>query len=674
MKRSLKIVVPVLAVVLGLAAWILLGLPSESSRESLGQGEGRELSDQPYIRAAHWFGEAWPVNFWHTDLESLARKHFRMMQEDGFNTVVFVVPWPGFAPDPRSGQLDEERVQRLRELMMLADEMGLMTILRISYAWDWLDRSSGERLMQLWLDEEYYRGWLAYIEALWSAVEDVPGFQFGFFSWEDLWAVTGLGNADEALRMAAAHQSGFSTWLIEEKGLDRAREAYGLVAETESEVVIPERRDPAYALFLEFVSEAWIDRFFEPARERFPKLSMEIRIDSDPIYDGERIVEWFDHRPNWELPGAEWVTLYWSPAMGGENRGETLSPETAADRLTWWLDQVAEHAGPRQIFIGQFLFEDFTPGYESNGRIPRSRIPRFLDLASGVLQGRSGGVGLWTWTDYAHGAVANPEFHAGLEGWDVVGHAVMNSNGLRMETGSSIATDLARFSYSLADQPDLARLCVRASAPEGAALKIFLDDREGQAGILEFESAEQQQRCVEHDLSARRLRLEANGELHVHAVQSDGFVQRSGIRDQRFELKEVGSAYRRLNAKLQQRPALHRPRHDDGWMGRVLYERHSLQPESRVLYLDTHLPENWPVSPDLRIVVNGEHLDDVPCGADAPAHIRLSESALKDREVNLHIEASEVHQPSGDARRLGCHIRDLSFIQEGGRPDEAPEL
>ncbi|NKI34127.1 hypothetical protein HFP89_02970 [Wenzhouxiangella sp. XN79A] len=629
-----------------------------------------ERAADPYIRAAHWFGEAWPVNFWNTELEAIAERDFQRLLDDGFNTVVFLVPWPGFAPDPRSGELDPERVARLRGLMQQADAMGLKTILRISYAWDWIDPGAAERLMQLWQDETHYRAWLDYIEALWQAVGDVPGLQFGFFSWEDLWTVTWFGQAPEAIRREAARTTGFEAWLLDRYDIDEAVERFGLTTDPSGRVLIPERRTPAYALFLEFMSEAWIERFFEPARARFPKLSMEIRIDSDPIYDGEEIIGWFDHRPVWSLPGADWVTLYWAPGMGGENRGELLSPELAADRLARKLDEVAEHAGPRQIFIGQFLFEDFTPGYESNGRIPHEDVSEFLNRAAEVLQGRTGGVGVWTWADYAHDAIANPEFFVGLAGWTTTGAVELNGADLHLGDGATLATDLRRFAYSIEGRPDIAELCVAATAVDGTArLDAFQGGGQDAFAALEF-AGPRQRVCVEHELGARRLRLEADGAVTLHEVNSTGFVQRSGIRDRDFELKDTGRAYRALNAALEVQPRLLQPRFDDGWMGAMLIEEFTPRRPVDALRLDTFLPEDWPEAPMLTVTVDGRHLAEIPCGERGADPLQLPTTFAAGGTIRVRIESSAVHSPSGDARELGCLITDLSFGPAGDRPVE----
>lgn len=671
MKRSLILTALALAVVLAM----LIGLRPSMDRVGHDRPQVERtlppLSDQTYLRAAHWFGHDWPVNFWNTDLEAIARDHFEMILDDGFNTVVFLVPWPGFAPDPLSGELDPERVRRLRSLMKLADEMGLKTIVRISYAWDWLDRASGGRLLHLWLDDGHYLGWLEYVESVWQAIEDVPGLQFGFFSWEDLWAVTSLGEADERMRRQAAVDSGFADWLIETHGLAQAGEKLGQDLDGVEDIIIPHRRETAHALFLEFVSQAWINRFFLPAQERFPRLSLEIRIDSDPIFDGDELVGWFDHRPNWNLPGADWVTLYWSPAMGGKNQGETLTPEIGAERLAWWLDEVAEHGGMRQIFIGQFLAEDFTPGYEMNGRIPHEDIPRFLELAGEVLQRRTGGVGLWTWTDYAHDAVANPDFFAGKAGWETSEGVVLRDGMLEMPDGEWIATELARFFYQLPDGTTEARLCIRAQAENDSRLLLIENGQDQPFAELSI-GQELERQCISQTLAARHLRLVAEGAINVHQVNSTGFVQPSGIRDLEFKHKPVAQAYRTLNAGLKYRPNLLRERYEDGWMAAELVEIHEVGPDSKMLNLQTYLPDDWPHAPSLTVTVAGELLAEVACVSGGHYTLELPDQVEQQESVSVRIEASAVHQPDGDDRRLGCHLLDLSIRPAGDQPGAGP--
>ena len=625
--------------------------------------QGLDHASETYIRAAHWFGGSWPVGFWNTDLRARAESDFALLRDDGFNTVVFLVPWAGFAPDPLSGELDDQRVQLLRDLMDLAQDMNLQVILRVSYGWDSLEQGEdGARMAAVWLSEAYRQGWLQYLESLWDAVGDHPALMFGFFSWEDLWAVMNFPGATLAQRLAGASDSGFRDWLKERAELDEVSERFRVDFERWEEVPIPTRREPAFRYFLKFINQAWIERFFVPAQTRFPSLSMEVRIDSDPVWDGETLLEWFSHEAAWDLPGAEWVTLYWAPSMGGENRGEILEPEEAARRLQWWLQRVAGGAGSRKIFIGQFLAEDFTPGYEQNGRLARDEVGRFLELAAPVLRDHAAGVGLWTWTDYGHDQIRNPDFSAGLKGWRHH-QDVFNDDGvLRLGNGHWLIAEL-QSAHHADGGPSVSRLCVRGRATNeaGALLVSPGPDRIEQPGRLNFGESESVE-CLEYPVRGiQELRLDVDGGLSIDSATSISFVQKSGMRDLDFQPKAVARYYRALNHSLGSSQAAEQPRYEDGWMGRQLRKRMDADAEGAGrLHLQTYLPPDWPVSPELRVSIDGRYVGTVACRVEGDYKFELSDEPAAN--VMLAIEASQTHQPPGDARRLGCHITSLRLI------------
>lgn len=614
-----------------------------------------ERSAAPYIKAAHWFGDGWPVNLWNTDLEAVARSDFQKIQDDGFNTIVFLVPWPGFAPDATSGVLDEVRVQRLKNLMNLANELGLMSILRVSYAWDALDDSSGLRLKSLWLDDSIYQGWLSYLEALWLALGDVPGLQFGFFSWEDLWAIISVAEAELSHRQSVAAQLGFDGWVKSRYTESELQETFGVTSN--NPLPIPHRRERAFALFLEYVNEAWIERYFKPAQEKFPKLSMEIRIDSDPIYDGDELVDWFHHTNAWELPGAEWVTLYWSPAMGGQNTGEELTPEEAAFRLHYWLGQVAEHAGPKHIFIGQFLAEDFTPGYEMNGRVPRDQVGEFLELVAPILNVQASGVGLWTWKDYAHDAVPNPQFFAGLERWSSATEELLTDQGVLLSNGQALKFMTHLHEYHAPGGPEQASLCVRArsAAEDSANLIIYQGHSTSGLELGNFVFHEDEvSHCVDHTTDVLSFIFQADGGVLLREVNSVGFVQISGMRALDRSAKSVARSYSALNAQLTRRPQIQRPMYDDGWMGRYWRESLMAPSDSAAFILNTHLPDDWPVSPNLTVAINGQPQGTWPCIANGEYRMMTAELTRDQAMIDLSIESDAIHAPMGDQRALAC--------------------
>jgi hypothetical protein len=510
-----------------------------------------------YLRAAHWFGEEWAPNFWNTDLESTAEKDFRAIRSDGFNTIILVLPWSGFAPSATSGALAAERVTQLRLLIRLARKCGLGVILRAGYKWSAGVGYSDARDMRAWTDPKIYAGWLDYFGALWTAIGDEPNLLFGFFSWEDLWDVTELGSEMPELRRTSAAATGYRDWLKSNRSLDAVSTVYRSKFSNWEEVPVPRRDEPAFALFFEFIDRAWIEKFFRPTRARFPKLSMEIRVDSDPIWDGPgNLVRWHSHQSAWQLPEAEWTTIYWSPAMGGENRGETLTPTEAATRLRRMLTSVRAVTGARPIFIDQFLVEDFSPGFEQNGRLSRSSVPRFLNEARPILEQFSGGYGLWAWRDYYHNAIANPDFASRWSGWSHSAGAKLNDLPpfASMAGGDWLEHVIGIDDFYAPKGLTVVELCVVAASAPKASTRLTVSDSHANQhlGNLEFGPTPRQQ-CLDYRPAAiNTLRLGATDSIVIRNVRASGFAQPSGIYEPDGTPKPVRAAWRTLNAELGQ--------------------------------------------------------------------------------------------------------------------------
>jgi hypothetical protein len=656
--RPLSALLLTVAIVLAAALVLRAPSPPVAPIPDLATPRGED----EYVRAAHWFGDGWAVNFWNTDLERRAERDFRRIREDGFNTLVLVVPWPGFAAEPNSGELDENRLERLQGLLRLAHSMQLQTVLRLSYAWDSLAEDGSSRLLGLWTDDRVYQGWLAHLESLWNALGDEPNLQFGFFSWEDLWAVVSFSDADPAERLLAAQATGFQAWLRTHRDLGSVSERFGVEFAGWQEVPIPARREPAFKLFLEFIDSAWIQRFFLPAQQRFPRLSMEIRVDADPVWNGDELLDWHSHESAWNLPGADWTTIYWSPAMGGLNQGETLTPEEAAQRLEGMLGRIKQHTGARQIFIGQFLAEDFTPGYERNGRIPREQLGRFLDLAREPLYNLAGGYGLWAWMDYRHDAIANPEFHQGLDGWKASTSVEASRDGVRVPAGEWLSYSLTSHHYHTPGGPETAELCVEGRSSDRTPAKLQVEDAHNSQPLGEFELTESARvRCLSMPVQPfSELRFSAESAVVVRSIHSSGFVQPSGIRDLQGSLKPAGQLYQALNRELAYVPALHQPLFEDGWMGHGLSMTINLPAGgTHQLQFRTHLPAGWPATPTLSVSIDGDLRTRAECLDGALVKLPLPAASSRSGRARLRIDSSMTHTVEGDQRALGCVISEL---------------
>ena len=617
-----------------------------------------------YLRGAHWFGDGWAVNFWNTRLRDRAARDFAMLRADGFNTVVLVVPWPGFAPSPREGGVDTERRQRLAALVDLAGDAGLNVVLRVGYAWDAAVERSGQWLMRLWTEDDVRRAWIRHIAALWKVAEDRPHVRFAFISWEDLWAVEGLGEGTPEQRLEAAQSTGYQDWLRRWSTLETVSARYGRPFQRWEEVPIPQRMEPAFGLFFDFIDHAWIERFFKPAQAVFPTLSMEVRIDSDPVWNAPgELAYWHSHELAWDLPGAPWTTVYWAPAMGGENRGEILTPETAAERLAYQMNRLRDVTGNRPIFIDQFLVEDFTPGFEMNGRLERDRVDEFLRLAAPVLARLTHGYALWTWRDYRHDAVVSPDFALAGGGWSEAPTDRDEDPAFDLEAGDRLRRTFGINEFHAPGGPERAELCVRGTADGAPSPDLAVtSDREARRFQIDLTGGEEQ--CVTLAVGpSTAVNLEALRDLELHGVHFSGFLQPTGIRDLSGARKPVAEGWVRLNESLDRAQPAPFDAFDDGWIGKTLTRefRIPLAGAPWALSLRTHLPPDWPVQPTLTVEMNGRPVGTVPCTADGDHRLRIENPPPARGKVKAALTAARTWRPDGDERRLGCIVSNLEL-------------
>jgi hypothetical protein len=148
------------------------------------------------IKGVHWFGDAWAVNAWNTDLEAIAPREFRTIREDGFNTVTLVVPWPGFARSPQDGSIFPDQLKRLSNLIKMAGDADLHVILRVGYHWNSSVGNIAQWHNALWSSREVRSAWIQHLGEIWQAVQHHENLIFGFISWEDLWSITSYANAN----------------------------------------------------------------------------------------------------------------------------------------------------------------------------------------------------------------------------------------------------------------------------------------------------------------------------------------------------------------------------------------------------------------------------------------------------------------------------------------------
>ena len=92
-------------------------------------------AESKYIKAVTYFGAAWPVNYWNSNI-NYADNDFKEIREDGFNAVILVVPWGEFQPGVDPVRYNDDAYGRLNKVCQAAKAQGLQVYMRVSFLWD----------------------------------------------------------------------------------------------------------------------------------------------------------------------------------------------------------------------------------------------------------------------------------------------------------------------------------------------------------------------------------------------------------------------------------------------------------------------------------------------------------------------------------------------------------
>lgn len=406
-----------------------------------------------YIKAAHYFGDEWPINFWSSELNNID-KDFNKIKDDGFNSIVLVIPWGEFQPKITPIEYNDEVFNRLKNIIEKADRQKLNVILRIGYAWDFdpeVQLPNVERLRALYTDEQVYKAWLAYIEKIREVTLGYENVNFAFLTWEDFWGIVEEASHLKTLnqRTKLSEEIKFPAYLKKEYTLKQLSEIYGYEISSWETIPIPEKETEAFKLFYQYIDELLIEKFFNPAKERFPNLSMEVRVDSDPIILKNKQIEWYSHKETFTLPNSEYTTTYYSPAMGAMNNNNEESASKSLKRQELLFKDVKTSSGGNKVFVDQFLYYDNTPNFISNTKIKSNELNDFIIRSADNLKKHTNGYGVWTYKDYAANTVYNPQFEFGMKGWEVKGAdaEIVNNkddNAVLLKTGGIVTQSIVK--------------------------------------------------------------------------------------------------------------------------------------------------------------------------------------------------------------------------------------
>ncbi len=411
------------------------------------------------IKGTMYFGHEWQINFW-TCEHAEAPEDFARLAEDGFNTVIFVVPWRAFQPYLQAGGFNEKMFAKLDELMEEAAQAGLGVMLRVGYTWDMAEGDSAlNRFNALVSDKTARSAWLSYAARVYQSASAHPNFVGAFLTWEDFW-----NYLDQVERYALennyeqAKLSGFVNYVLSHYEPEELEELYDNERDAMT-APFPRKYSPAYRLVLEWYDE-FLNELLLDTQEVFPGISMECRLHNDPYQDPDGRLLGYNHAATYGAGNADYTSAMLSVDMGAT---AGTSAASVAEQQAVLLSGMAAAAG-KPVFVDQFIYDEDTPGYEDQPHISDD-INEYLRRMGSIFRNRTMGYSLWNVRDYADNVIYNPEFGLGLEGWS--GHGGVSIEELdgnhmaKLAAGAGILQSMSQRAY-LSNKPTRVRMRVIA--------------------------------------------------------------------------------------------------------------------------------------------------------------------------------------------------------------------
>jgi len=436
-----QIVIGILSVVLLAYLFIYYGNVKENAMS---------LEDD-FWKSVTFFGDAWPINFWNSEWDNLD-DDFDQIRNDGFNSIVLVIPWREFQPSIDPISFNDRVFDRLEYIAEAAKRHSLGVIVRVSYTWDFYRDETDDinnRFYCLIGEDKCLNAWLEYINRVYLTLKPYDNFWGGFITWEDFWNVTYLptrGLSRDSL-VASASYLGYQSWLRDNYSLIEINNIYNENFTSYDVIPVPNNDSPAMTLWY-----SWYDEFLlnllTLGQDKFPGLSMEVRTDWDVVKDKNGINDFYKHSKTYTCGSAEYTAVMYGIPQGNLNNGESLSSSQALEKTDYILKMVSDNTGGKKLFVEQFLFTDNTPMFNNNAKLLESDIGDYLDRVGPVLKKYARGYGIWTYKDYKANMIYNSQFALGLDGWrtsnvDAFVVKVKNNMKLFLPAGSSVVQGVA---------------------------------------------------------------------------------------------------------------------------------------------------------------------------------------------------------------------------------------
>lgn len=512
------------------------------------------VSSKPpeYLKGVTYVSDAWVINFWNTESDNM-NAELQQIAEDGFNMIILAIPWREFQPDTNPVSYNSYAFSKLDAIMQAANEHGLWVEMRVGYTWDFYEDTEARlRFRELIGNDSLRKVWLDYVKMLYDTASGYENFYGGFMTWEDFWNymedATNFGTGSESI--AEASRCGFQDYLKEHYTLDEVNQYYQpLKSFTDYDsIYLPDKDSPAYLLLFQFYDEFLMD-LLRDSQQVFPNLSMEVRLDVDPVsgLDGEMVGA--HHFNTFPCGDSDYTSLMYSVSMGQLNQGEKITAEQALAAADRQLNLVKMYNENKPIFIDQLLYMDGTEAFAHNAQIVESERNDFITALPEILNKYTNGYAVWSYWNYTNNAVYNSQFALGLRGWDTSRATAVtrdNSSQLMLENSGRISQKISHRINNKKTHDNHVRFTADSDTP--VTLSVQLGNVTKEITV----NGKQQYDLNFGKLDYDNITFRSNGVIYIDNIDVYNFIQDGQLHD--IDGAELSSmqAIRTLNQLLDQ--------------------------------------------------------------------------------------------------------------------------
>ena len=166
-----------------------------------------------------------------------------------------------------------------------------------------------------------------------------------------------------------ASKCGYTQYVKEHYTLEELEEMYQDTFKTYEDVYLPDSLNTySRKVFYQFYDD-FLNKILAETQAVFPDLSMEVRLDIDPVKRPDGTLEGVFHDATFTCGSSGFTSAMYSVAMGFESNGQELSAAQALAGTGQNLDRLSAANGGKKLYVDQFLFTDNTPGFEQNAKL-----------------------------------------------------------------------------------------------------------------------------------------------------------------------------------------------------------------------------------------------------------------------------------------------------------------